>query len=122
MLCEYGTVAATDQHTPDHSHNENSGNEHTGAEHTGELQTREGHAAGLHGRDPYAEPSEDWGWHGTLPKATNIAGWFTVIALFAMLIGNHTSHVEWVYLIGLGTLIAVMLIGGYVAKFRARRR
>jgi hypothetical protein len=104
-------VAATDQH------------EHPADEHSAELQTRDGHAeAAHHARDPHAEPSAQWGWHGTFPKATNIAGWFTVIALFAMLIGNHTSRIEDVYLIGLGTLLAVMLIGGQLARVRARRR
>ncbi|MGH3940545.1 MAG: DUF2631 domain-containing protein [Pseudonocardiaceae bacterium] len=68
------------------------------------------------------EPSAEWGWHGTFPKATAIAGWFTAIALFAMLIGNHTSYVEDVWLIVLGTLLVIMLIGGHLNQRRSRRR
>lgn len=101
-------MAATEQHTAD--------------EHSAELQTGGGHAGAHHSADPHAEPSAEWGWHGTFPKATNIAGWFTVIALFAMLIGNHESRIEDIYLIGLGSLLALMLIGGQLARLRARRR
>lgn len=104
-------MAATDQHPTD---------EHAD-QHSGALQAHEGHAP-ARAEDPNAEPSAAWGWHGTFPKATNIAGWITVVSLFAMLIGNHTNYVEDVYLIALGTLLALMLIGGYVTKFRARRR
>ncbi|MFN2495537.1 MAG: DUF2631 domain-containing protein [Pseudonocardiaceae bacterium] len=68
------------------------------------------------------EPSAEWGWHGTFPRATNIAGWITAIALFAMLIGNHENYVEDLWLIGLGTLLVVMLIGGQVSRLRSRRR
>lgn len=85
--------------------------QHPTDEHSSEPAPREG-----------AEPSAEWGWHGTFPKATAIAGWFTAIALFAMLIGNHTSHVEDVWLIALGTLLVIMLVGGHVNQLRSRRR
>ena len=75
-----------------------------------------------HGVDPDREPSADWGWHGTFPRAGPIAGWFTAFALFAMLIGNQRSHVEDVYLIGLGTLLVVMLITSHLKARKARRR
>ncbi|MGQ0773294.1 MAG: DUF2631 domain-containing protein [Pseudonocardiales bacterium] len=67
------------------------------------------------------EPSAQWGWHGTFPKATAIAGWITAIAMFAMLIGNHTSYVEDVWLIALGTLLVIMLIGGHINQRRSKR-
>lgn len=72
--------------------------------------------------DPDQEPSAAWGWHGGFPRAGPIAGWVTVIALFAMLIGNHQGQVEDAYLIGLGTLLAVMLIGSHLKARKARRR
>ncbi|HEX2301438.1 MAG TPA: DUF2631 domain-containing protein, partial [Pseudonocardiaceae bacterium] len=62
--------------------------------------------------DSTQEPSAEWGWHGTFPRATNIAGWITAAALFLMLIGNHENYVEDVWLIGLGSLLVLMLIGG----------
>jgi hypothetical protein len=72
--------------------------------------------------DPTREPSADWGWHGTFPRAGPIAGWFTAFALFMMVIGNHRSHVEDVWLVGLGLLLVVMLIGSHLSNRRARRR
>jgi len=71
--------------------------------------------------DGAQEPSAEWGWHGTFPRATAIAGWFTAIAMFAMLIGNHTSYVEDVWLIALGTLLVIMLIGGHINQRRSKR-
>ncbi len=79
------------------------------------------HSTG-HGVDPHREPSADWGWHGGFPVAGPIAGWFTAFALFAMLLGNHDSHVEDVWLIGLGLLLVVMLIGSHLSSRKARRR
>lgn len=79
------------------------------------------HSTGL-GVDPHREPSANWGWHGTFPVAGPIAGWFTAFALFAMLIGNHDSHVEDAWLIGLGLLLAMMLIGSHLNIRKARRR
>jgi hypothetical protein len=72
--------------------------------------------------DHQKEPSADWGWHGSFPRAGKAAGWFTAFALFAMLIGNHTSHVEDAYLIILGTLLVVMLIASHVKAHKQRRR
>ncbi len=74
------------------------------------------------GVDPHREPSADWGWHGTFPRAGPIAGWFTAFALFAMLIGNHRSRVEDAWLVGLGLLLVVMLIGSHLNSRKSRRR
>jgi len=90
-------VAATDQHPTDHG-------------------------ADPRDVDPHREPSADWGWHGSFPLAGPIAGWFTAFALFAMLIGNHRSHVENIWLIGLGLLLVVMLIGSHLNSRKSRRR
>ncbi len=75
-----------------------------------------------HRVDTDREPSADWGWHGTFPLAGPLAGWFTAFALFAMLIGNHRSHVEDIYLVGLGTLLVVMLIGSRLKARKVKRR
>lgn len=45
-----------------------------------------------------------------------------MVALFAMLIGNHRSRVEDVWLISLGLLLLVMLIGSHLNARKARRR
>ncbi|MPY78158.1 MAG: DUF2631 domain-containing protein [Actinophytocola sp.] len=67
--------------------------------------------------DPRDEPSADWGWHGTFPKATQAMGWTIVVILLAMLIGNHEGNVENLWLVG----IAVSIIGALVADIRRRR-
>ena len=60
--------------------------------------------------DPQDEPSAEWGWHGTFPQATRIAGWLTAVVLLLMLIGNHRGHIEDIYLIGVAALIVIALI------------
>ena len=92
-------VAATDQHSTD--------------DHSAALTAQE---------DSAQEPSAEWGWHGTFPRATNIAGWSVAAALFLMLIGNHESYVEDVWLICLGTLMVLLLVGGAISRRRSRRR
>ncbi|MCA1822058.1 MAG: DUF2631 domain-containing protein [Pseudonocardia sp.] len=72
--------------------------------------------------DAEQEPSADWGWHGSFPRAGKLAGWITAFTLFAMLIGNRESNVEVVYLVGLGTLLVVMLIASHVKAYRQKRR
>ncbi|HKR50246.1 MAG TPA: DUF2631 domain-containing protein [Pseudonocardiaceae bacterium] len=80
------------------------------------------HSTGHGVDDPHREPSADWGWHGGFPWAGPIAGWFTAFALFAMLLGNHRSHVEDVWLIGLGLLLVLMLIRSHLNSRKAKRR
>lgn len=92
-------VAATDQHSTD---------EHSSA-------------VVPHG-DTAQEPSAEWGWHGSFPRAKALAGWISAAALFLMLIGNHENYVEDVWLIGLGTLLVIMLVSDSVNRRRSRRR
>jgi hypothetical protein len=81
-----------------------------------------GHGGDPDGVDPDEEPSADWGWHGSFPLAGPIAGWFTAFALFAMLIGNHESRIEDIWLIGLGLLLVMTLSGYHLKRRKARRR
>jgi hypothetical protein len=60
--------------------------------------------------DPQDEPSAEWGWHGTWPRATRIAGWFSAFAMFIMLIGNHRGNVENIWLILTGIAIITFLV------------
>jgi hypothetical protein len=59
--------------------------------------------------DPHDEPSVEWGWHGTLPKGAQIAGWLVVILCFAMFIGNQVGHVEDIFL-GLTGVIMILIL------------
>ncbi|HEX6402116.1 MAG TPA: DUF2631 domain-containing protein [Pseudonocardiaceae bacterium] len=72
--------------------------------------------------DDEREPSADWGWHGSFPRAGKTAGWVTAFTLFAMLIGNHQSHVEDAYLVCLGTVLVVMLVGSHLKAYKQKRR
>ena len=37
--------------------------------------------------DVHDEPSAEWGWHGSFPKAVRIAGWASTVGVFGLLIG-----------------------------------
>jgi hypothetical protein len=72
--------------------------------------------------DPHDEPSVEWGWHGTLPRGAQIAGWFVAIAMFGMLIGNQQGHVEDFYLVIVGILMIFLLLTSVRRRRRAWRR
>lgn len=72
--------------------------------------------------DPHDEPSAEWGWHGRLPVGTQLAGWFVVVACFGMLIGNQIGHVEDIYLVATGTIVAFLLLRSLVRRRDAWRR
>ncbi|GAA1480450.1 DUF2631 domain-containing protein [Gordonia sinesedis] len=67
-------------------------------------------------REPADAPSARFGWHGVATKTFYIAGWFSVFAVLAMIIGNHEGRVEDLYLIGFAALMAYFLIKGMVTK------
>jgi Protein of unknown function (DUF2631) len=81
-----------------------------------ELDVHGEHAV-AHGHDPLAEPSAEWGWHGTFPRTTRIGGWAIAAILLFMLIGNHRGRVEDLWLVGL----AVIIVGALVYDQMRRR-
>lgn len=60
--------------------------------------------------DPRDEPSAEWGWHGSFPKATRIAGWLSAIILLVMIYGNHENNTENVWLVGLSLFLILVLV------------
>jgi hypothetical protein len=64
------------------------------------------------GVDPRDEPSAEWGWHGSFPNATRIAGVVSAIILLVLLIGPYQSHLQdfWMIPLALG-LIALVAYG-----------
>ncbi|RZS34708.1 uncharacterized protein DUF2631 [Herbihabitans rhizosphaerae] len=72
--------------------------------------------------DPQDEPSAEWGWHGTFPRATRVAGWITAIVCFLFLIGNHRGNVENLWLIFTGAGLIVLLIIDQVRRRTSWRR
>ncbi len=80
--------------------------------------------------DPEQEPSVEWGWHGGFPRATQVAGWFSVIAMLCMLIGNqqgilsggHEITESDAWLIGLAVFTTIGLLFDLRRKRLARLR
>lgn len=69
------------------------------------------HSAGVVTKvDPAEVPSAAWGWSGESKRTFRVAGWFVVIALLAMIIGNHSGKIEDIYLVGFAGLLAVILV------------
>ncbi len=70
-------------------------------------------------------PSEEWGWHGSwrefAPKGSRVILWVFTLSMFVMVLGNHVSHVEDYYLVGIGLRMAVWLLRGEV-KIRRERK
>jgi predicted lipid-binding transport protein (Tim44 family) len=85
-----------------------------------EVETRAEHAA--HQRDPHAEPSAEWGWHGGFPRGARIGGWFMAAVFFLLLIGNHTGRVENLWLIGLGLGTIGVLVWDLMKRRTSWRR
>jgi hypothetical protein len=63
------------------------------------------------------DPQSEWGWNGSFPRGGMAAGVFSIIALLAMLIGNHTGKIEDLYLVG----FALLLVLGVVISVRNKR-
>lgn len=83
--------------------------------------TDHGHGLVAH-RDPHAEPSAEWGWHGTFPRAARIGGWALAATFLLMLIGNHRGRVEDIWLIGLTLLTVVVLVRDHAKRRTSWRR
>ncbi|SDO02491.1 DUF2631 domain-containing protein [Lentzea jiangxiensis] len=72
--------------------------------------------------DPHEEPSAEWGWHGTFPKGTRIAGWLSAIFCFLMLIGNHHGQTENIWLVASGVSIIALLVWDAARRKKPWRR
>ncbi|MFW0784671.1 DUF2631 domain-containing protein [Gordonia sp. CPCC 206044] len=66
--------------------------------------------------EPVDAPSARFGWHGQARKSFMIAGWFCVIALLCMMIGNHIGHVEDIWLVVIAAFVAYFLVKGTIGK------
>lgn len=70
--------------------------------------------------EPADAPSARFGWHGVATKSMYIAGWFCVVVLLCMMIGNQKGHVEDLYLIGFAVVLAIFLLRGMLTKRKWR--
>ncbi|WP_394280835.1 DUF2631 domain-containing protein [Corynebacterium sp.] len=55
-------------------------------------------------------PSAKWGWSELSPKTIQLAGWVSVVFLVAYNFGNHSGHVETIWLLSFAAVIAIGLI------------
>ena len=62
------------------------------------------------GVDPHDEPSAEWGWHGSFPNATRVAGVVVAIVLLVLLIGPYQGRLQdfWMIPIALGILVVIV--------------
>jgi hypothetical protein len=73
--------------------------------------------------DPHEEPSAEWGWHGSFPRAREIGGWFTAISFVIMaFVGNHVAETERLWLLAISAGLIVALIGHRVRQRTSWRR
>ena len=74
------------------------------------------------GLDPSDEPSAEWGWHGSFPNGTRIAGVVVAIILVVLLLGPYQSHLQdfWLVLIAIG--IVAVIVRGTVKRRNAWRK
>lgn len=76
---------------------------------------------------PEDEPSAQWGWHGTFPHGSIIAGWTTAAILLTMLVthilGSHSEgHVADVYLAVIAAGMILLLIRHTMRAHHSSRR
>ena len=72
--------------------------------------------------DPQDEPSAEWGWHGSFPKAKIAAGVFSIIFLLIFTLGSYQSRTQDLWLIGIALILVVMIVRQIVARRHSWRR
>jgi hypothetical protein len=72
--------------------------------------------------DPHEEPSAEWGWHGSFPRAKIAAGVVSILVLLVFAIGPYQSRTQDLWLIGIALLIAFAIVRNIRAKRNAWRR
>lgn len=74
-----------------------------------------------HTVSPADEPSAEWGWHGTFPKANRIVGWVSAAFLLLLLIGNHDDWLADLWMVCLAAGLIAFLLADAVRSRSARR-
>ena len=82
--------------------------------------SRRAGAAG--GVDPADEPSAEWGWHGSFPNATRIAGVVVAILLLLLQIGPYQTHLQDFWMIAIALGILVFVVRGTIKRRNAWRK
>ena len=72
--------------------------------------------------DPEDEPSAEWGWHGSFPRAKLVAGTVSILILLVFIIGPYQSRTQDLWLVGMVLVIAFGMWRQVRAKRNAWRR
>lgn len=72
--------------------------------------------------DPRDEPSAEWGWHGSFPRATPIAGVVTAIILLLLMIGPYQTRLQDFWIVGVVLLLIGLIAHGTLKRRKAWRR
>ena len=67
------------------------------------------------------EPSAEWGWSGTFPNATRIAGVVVAIILLVLLLGPYQSHLQDFWMIPIALGLVAMVARGIIKRRNAWR-
>ena len=72
--------------------------------------------------DPQDEPSAEWGWHGSFPRAKTVAGAVTIVILIVLSFGPYQSRTQDLWLYGTALLILALMVRQVAARRHAWRR
>ena len=74
------------------------------------------------GVDPADEPSAEWGWSGSFPNATRIAGILVAILLLVMLLGPYQVRLQDFWMIAIALGLIALVVRGTIKRRNAWRR
>ena len=74
------------------------------------------------GVDPTDEPSAEWGWHGTFPNATRIAGVLVAILLLVLTLGPYQSRLQDFWMVPMALGLLVLVVRGTMKRRNAWRK
>jgi lysylphosphatidylglycerol synthetase-like protein (DUF2156 family) len=74
------------------------------------------------GVDPNDEPGLEWGWHGSFPNGTRIAGVVVAIILLVLLFGPYQSRLQDFWMIPIAVGILALIVWGTVKRRHAWRK
>ena len=74
------------------------------------------------GVDPVDEPSAEWGWSGSFPNATRVAGVLVAIILLVLMIGPYQSRLQDFWMVPIALGILVLIVRGTMKRRNAWRK
>ena len=74
------------------------------------------------GVDPAVEPSAEWGWSGSFPNGTRIAGVVVAILILILMVGPYQSRLQDFWMVPIALGILVMVVRGTLKRRNAWRK